>query len=482
MKYFYLAFISMLFLALPALAQERQGGLSTELSPVYTQLKYHRYLWNPALTIGEKEDTYFGLYHRNSAPAVKDNLERYFLGYHAQLGERAGVGLALVHDRAGIIDLNSALISFGYEIWLSPKARMAFGLQALYRRSRLSEGRVVATIPNDPSLNQEPSGLLALNPGLSLTIRNTQFSFSTTDAASYVSLGGASELYNSLGSYNAQVSQRFLLRDRRNSTLRIEAYLQQREFAPSSKGLNGLYEIPGLGWLQAGYDDPFGFHGGLGLKVSPSLDLNYTFESGAGELANITATHGLGITYRTEARFSRRQAPLPRAKKEKKPRVKKPKTKKREPNTDDGEVDRLREELEEAKNTIALQRGELDSMATELAKLKRELNILKNQRAPSSDAAGLGDNRELTTLNTSGIEAGYYLVLNTYNTLSETKKAVRLYTRMGVETQWFIDKPTNTYYLFWKRFANRESAEETLRIITESDYRDEAWIVRIVSD
>jgi len=491
MKAFYYCILLALFAVLPAVSQGQEPPLSAEPAPVFNQLKYHSYLFNPAFAISHKNETYLGLFHRAAAFGVQDNPERYFLGYNGQLGERTGLALALIHDREGVIDLNSVQASLAHELWLGSELRMSLGLQAMYRNSRLSLNRAVATIASDPSLDQEPGSLLGVNPGIAVQWRNTELALSATNLAVNVSFAGVSELYNSFGSFNASLAQTFEVDARNESFLKVQAYTQQREWGESSYGLTAWYEDPRLGWAQGGYDQLYGLHAGLGITVLPALDVQYSFEYGAGALREVASTHGIGITWHMESANPRSNAPVKRVRtpKSKKPKAKKTKEQAPTKKVSDRELERLKEELEEAKNTITLQREEInyfstenDSLRSELEKLRRELNILKNQRVSSQNSAGLGDNSQITTTSIDGVKDGYYLILSTYKNSSDTKKAKGKYDRIGVETNWFIDKKTNTYYLFWKRFTNRESAVETLRIITESDYKDEAWIVRIVSD
>lgn len=484
MKANYLAFIAVLIAVLPTLGQEQQGALSPELAPIITQLKYHSYLWNPAFAISRKADTYIGLYHRNSAFGFTNNPERYFLGYNGQLGPRTGIAVAVAHDREGILDLNTGVATFAYEVFLAETLRMSMGMQTTYRVSSLSRSRAIATNPDDPSLNQENTSVIAINPGISLKWDQTELSLSTVGLATFETVAGERQTYNGFGSFNAQFSQSMEIQ---NAVLSLEAYARQREFTESSYGVAAVYEDHRLGWIQTGYDNLFGFHAGVGVRLLEDWDLQYSYEHGSADLASVSGTHGINVTYRVESRNPRiDQRPV---------RVKKPKTVKARPvkmkaQPDNTQVEELLAQLNAARDSIielrkkvkALQDLLDKSSATEVEKQGMQVIIDDlNDQIDNRTTALLADDK-IPTLRISGVPEGYYLMLETHKDQSSALKAQAKFRRIGVKTNYFIDKQTTTYYLFQTRFDKIEPARERLRRITESDYRDNGWIVRVVSD
>jgi type IX secretion system PorP/SprF family membrane protein len=123
--------------------------------PQYTMYMWNQLAANPAYA-GSRECLSSTLHYRTQWVGVKGAPKTISFGIHSPLkNERVSLGLQIVNDKLGVSNMTNVAACYAYRIPVSPKAKLAIGLQALI--SNFND-RFLSTSPT-----QSGDGLLSSN-------------------------------------------------------------------------------------------------------------------------------------------------------------------------------------------------------------------------------------------------------------------------------------------------------------------------------
>lgn len=282
-------------------AQEDSPFIAYDV-PAQNLLKFNRFLINPTFSTVRENNSYINLFHRNQSVSFDDNNQTYFLSYSGRINDRTGLGLSLYTQREGIITNFGVLANYAYGIKLSDKSNFTFGANISYYNSGFDESRA-NPVQDDPLLNGfQDSNLLSFQPGFNLSYGKFDFGVMAENLFDY-----NLKTSESVTSFNEKTFSGHLqyTYDFENGGGVLEGgrlmpLARVRKVGEGDITLGGslIFDLPKIGWLQAGYDDFYGASAGLGFNLNRKLSLGYTMEKGlSNTFDNFGLTHEISFAY-----------------------------------------------------------------------------------------------------------------------------------------------------------------------------------------
>ncbi|WP_411029372.1 type IX secretion system membrane protein PorP/SprF [Spongiimicrobium sp. 3-5] len=270
--------------------------------PAQNLLKFNRFLINPTFSTVRENNSYVNLFHRNQSVSFDDNNQTYFLSYSGRINDRTGLGLSLYTQREGLITNFGVLANYAYGIKLSDKSNFTFGANISYYNSGFDESRA-NPVEDDPLLNGfQDSNLLSFQPGFNLSYGNFDFGVFAENLFDYnlKTSESVTEFNEKTFSSHLQYTHRFENASGILEEGRIMPLARVRKVGENDIVLGGnlIFDLPKLGWVQAGYDDFYGASAGIGFNLNRRLSLGYTMEKGlSNNFDNFGVTHEISFAY-----------------------------------------------------------------------------------------------------------------------------------------------------------------------------------------
>jgi len=255
-------------------------SLKAQQNLVYNHYFLNPYLYNPSYIAASGYSELLMNYRKqwaqfNGAPTTAT------LNLQLPLNHKMGLGLNLYNDQAGVLQTNSAMASFAYQVYLGKSTaelhRLGFGLSAGVTINNINLDKV--DDPSDPSLTDNNSTSVDGQFGINYQYKNLKIGFALPRlfVSHIVSENGFNtpkldQLNNTITtiSYNFSLSPR----------LAFEPFFLYR----TSEGVSGQYEITGvlklddLLWGGASYRQDYGPAGFLGFNLKNKLRVGYAYE------------------------------------------------------------------------------------------------------------------------------------------------------------------------------------------------------------
>jgi type IX secretion system PorP/SprF family membrane protein len=194
---------------------------------------------------------------------------------------KMGWGINANNDRAGVLQTNTALASFGYQIYLGSSTevnhKIGFGLSAGYSMSQVDLSRV--DDPTDPSLTNSNTSNLVGQFGMHYQFNNLKIGFAlpslfatkaiSEDAFNSPEFDALKNTFSSI-SYNFKLSDRFA----------FEPYFLFRtnEIKENQFEVLGVIKIDNLLWIGGSYRQDYGPAAFLGFFLKEKLRVGYAYE------------------------------------------------------------------------------------------------------------------------------------------------------------------------------------------------------------
>ncbi|MGB5822273.1 MAG: PorP/SprF family type IX secretion system membrane protein [Saonia sp.] len=282
-------------------AQEESPFIAYDV-PAQNLLKFNRFLINPTFSTVREDNSYINLFHRNQSVSFDDNNQTYFLSYSGRINDRTGLGLSLYTQREGTLTNFGILANYAYGVKLSDKSNFTFGANVSYYNSGLDRNRA-NPVEEDPFLDGfQDSNLLSFQPGFNLSYGKFDFGVFAENLFDY-----NLKTSESITDFNEKTFSGHLqyTYDFENGAgifeeARLKPLARVRKVGEDDIVLGGslIFDLPKLGWLQAGYDDFYGASAGIGFNLNRRLALGYTMEQGLStNFDNFGVTHEISFAY-----------------------------------------------------------------------------------------------------------------------------------------------------------------------------------------
>lgn len=254
--------------------------LNAQQNLVYNHYFLNPYLYNPSYIAPNGYSELYMNYRKqwaqfNGAPTTAT------LNLQLPINYKMGFGLNLYNDQAGVLQTNSAMASFAYQVYLGKSTtelhRLGFGLSAGVTINNINLNKV--DDPSDPSLTDNNSSSVDGQFGINYQYNNLKIGFALPRlfVSHLVSENGFNtpkldQLNHTIStiSYNFKLSQR----------MAFEPFFLYR----TSEGVKGQFEATGvlkldnLVWGGASYRQNYGPAGFLGFNLKDKLKVGYAYE------------------------------------------------------------------------------------------------------------------------------------------------------------------------------------------------------------
>ncbi|RKS26515.1 type IX secretion system PorP/SprF family membrane protein [Flavobacterium endophyticum] len=289
--------------------------LSAQDAPVLTfnlpsqnNLKFNRFLQNPAFSFVREDNTYISLYHRNQWIQFDDSPKVYMLAYTGKFSDRSGLGFGLYQQNLGVIVSFGGIANYSYNVKLSEKMDLTFGFNLAYYNSGVDRNRTVTEEPDPILLAMRNNSLLSIKPGFNLSYGNIDFGIYAENFIDYdfksskLAKDYSDKTFSAHIMYSHEMSSLTDLFEGSSFRLAARGKVNQE----SDLGLSGslLVDFPKFGWIQTGIDDFFGVGVGIGFHFTRRLSLGYTYERTIKEgLVNLGPTHEITMAFSFQDRL-----------------------------------------------------------------------------------------------------------------------------------------------------------------------------------
>ncbi len=297
-----LLYLFFFVLALTRISAQEDNPFITYDVPSQNLLKFNRFLINPTFSTVREDLSYINLLHRNQSVSFDDNNQLYFLSYSGRVNDRSGVGLSLYTQREGLVSNYGLLANYAYGIKLSDKSNFTFGANFSYYNSGFDEGRA-NPIDLDPLLNGfQDSSLLSFQPGFNVSYGPFDFGMFAENLFDYnlKTNESVTDFQDKTFSGHLQYTHRFENTSGILENSRIMPIARVRMPGQEDLALSGnvIFDLPRIGWIQAGYDSFYGAAAGIGFNLGKRLSLGYTMEKGiSNTFDNFGVTHEISFAY-----------------------------------------------------------------------------------------------------------------------------------------------------------------------------------------
>ena len=296
-------YVMLCFLALTNIvrAQDESPFISYDV-PSQNLLKFNRFLINPTFSTVREDKSYITLLHRNQSVSFDDNNQLYFLSYSGRINDRTGLGLSLYTQREGVVSNYGILANYAYGVKLSDKSNFTFGANVSYYSSGLDQNRA-NPIELDPLLSGfQDSSLLSFQPGFNISYAQFDFGVFAENLFDYNLKTNESitEFEDKTFSAHLQYTYQFENNSGVLENSRLMPLARARKVGEEDIVLGGniIFDLPKLGWVQAGYDTYYGASAGIGFNLGKRLSLGYTMEKGlSNSFDNFGVTHEISFAY-----------------------------------------------------------------------------------------------------------------------------------------------------------------------------------------
>ncbi|MBL7872739.1 MAG: PorP/SprF family type IX secretion system membrane protein [Cyclobacteriaceae bacterium] len=452
MRFFKATLIVFLFAGNVSLAQQNL---------VYNLYSMNPYLYNPSY-IAPRGHTELFMNYRKQWAQFSGAPTTTTLNLQVPINYRMGFGVNLYNDQAGILQTNTGVISFAYQIYLGKSTkdlhRLGFGLAAGVTMNRINLNKV--DDPNDPSIVNNNSSNMDGQFGINYQFNNLKIGFSLPRLflSRLISEGGFSTpKLDQLNYTITTVSYNFVLGPR----LALEPYFLYRtsEIVDPQFEIMGVLKMDDLLWGGASYRQNYGAIAFLGFNLKEKFRVGYAYEFAPSQVTGFgNGTHEvqvsvrLGKKKRSERPVAQSEAPIQPVVIAKQPNVEEPK-----PVVEEKKEEPIKEEK------------------------KEEPIIITEQKPIVVEPAAEQPKEKLITLSGRGLKPGYYVVVGAFRSNRNALAYMNNLNKEGYPATVSFSPAKEYYYV---HMGNHSSHEEAAKL--RDDYRKEnkftlkdTWILTV---
>ncbi|NAS30868.1 type IX secretion system membrane protein PorP/SprF [Flavobacteriaceae bacterium R38] len=467
--------------------------------------KYNANIINPALSFVRSENTSLSLWGRLQWVGIEDAPTTYLINYSGRVGKQTGAGIALFQHNIGLFTDSGLMVNYARGIQLARRSWLTLGINLIGSQRGLNQASFITPEPDPVLLANDKDFILAVMPGINLTINDFNFGFTSENLFDYNFSTSEQQTEFSDKIFLGYVSYDYHLKNRgrtawNNSVFRTTLYTKSIPEQDTQYGVQALIDVPSFGWAQAGYNNFFGISGGLGAKVSDGIVVGFLIETGT------STTRAFGSTYEVTAaiefgkRNRRKDQPIS-FKEGPKPKPKKKNSGSTRKNTDDSNNPN---DLDKVLSTVSNDKTQTTGNTTSNS------NPIDNNEKVTKDTLQLDDkniqnvsleklknfnkdtdqnvlNKVFKTTNANprykavdridGVEYGFYLVVNVFGEKRYFELFMKLLSNQGLEPKYFFNKENNYYYVYLRKYDKLSNIERDRRTNFNGKYSGETWIL-----
>ncbi|MEP6747532.1 MAG: type IX secretion system membrane protein PorP/SprF [Bacteroidota bacterium] len=302
---------------------------NAQQQPQYTQYLNNNFILNPALS-GIENYTDVKISHRHQWVGLQDAPVTTYLTIHTPLGKKddrttatsfdmpgenprgknywqdyeaakphSGIGLKIINDRTGPLNRFAGYVSYAYHVGISPRTSIAAGFEAgvqdiFLNRDKLDFG---SANPIDPAVyNSGEINSLKPDFGAGIWVYSADYFIGLSaqqiiPQKIYFSDNTVKQQQGKLVPHLfATAGYRFLIND--DISMIPSFMLKYVQPTPMQLDINTKFQYRDLLWVGAGYRLKDGFNGMVGLNVSNTFNVSYSYDYTTSQLNTVTkGTH-----------------------------------------------------------------------------------------------------------------------------------------------------------------------------------------------
>ncbi|RYJ42071.1 type IX secretion system membrane protein PorP/SprF [Flavobacterium beibuense] len=311
-KNYHSLFFILVFIAAFTKVSAQDAPVVTFNIPYQNNLKFNRFLYNPAFSFVREDNTYVSLYHRNQWVQFDDSPKVYMLTYTGRFSDKSGLGFGLYQQNVGVITSFGGVANYSYNIRLQERMNLTLGFNIAYYNSGVNKIRTVTGEPDPLIMELRNNSLVSIKPGINFNYKDFDLGVYAENVVDYdFKSDEMSEKYTDktysmhLMYTHKMVAMKDLFKD---SDFNLGLRGKMSELYGFS--LNGflLVNFPRLGWLQTSVDNYYGVGIGAGFHLTKRLSLGYTYERTVKDgLVNLGPSHEIIMSFKLKDKLSIRQ-------------------------------------------------------------------------------------------------------------------------------------------------------------------------------
>jgi type IX secretion system PorP/SprF family membrane protein len=300
-------------------------SVSAQQKPHYTQYILNQYIINPALT-GIENYTDIKVSHRHQWAGINGAPVTTYLTAHTSLGKKDyrttatsfevpgenprgqrywedytaaephhGIGLQIINDKTGPLGQFSAYATYAYHIGLSPRTSLAAGFGAGFSRVSLQTDKLQFAVPVDPAVYT--SGTInQFKPDLTAGLYLYSADYFVGVSAQQIIPQKIDFVDNTVKEKGGRLvphvfvttGYRFLLDEDFNVIPSV--MVKYTSPMPLQVDVNAKLQYRDFLWLGASYRVKYGFAGMVGMNISNTVQVGYSYDYSTTALNNYS--HG----------------------------------------------------------------------------------------------------------------------------------------------------------------------------------------------
>lgn len=311
-KNYYSLFFILVFIAAFTKVNAQDAPVVTFNVPYQNNLKFNRFLYNPAFSFVREDNTYVSLYHRNQWVQFDDSPKVYMLSYTGRFSKTSGLGFGIYQQNVGVVTSFGGVANYSYNIKLKERMNLTLGFNVAYYNSGVNKTRTVTGEPDPIIMELRNNSLVSIKPGINFNYKDFDIGVYAENVVDYdfksdeMSEKYTDKVYSGHVMYtHKMVAMRDLFKDSEFSLA-----LRGRMSELYGFTLNGslLVHFPRLGWLQTSLDDYYGVGIGAGFHLTKRLSLGYVYERTVKEgLVNLGPSHEIIMSFKLKDKLSLRE-------------------------------------------------------------------------------------------------------------------------------------------------------------------------------
>lgn len=477
--------------------------------------EYNSSLLNPVFSLDRNNPSSIAFWARWQWQTYDADPTSLFLNYTTRLNEVSAAGVGFFQHNTGIFLNTGAVLNFAYTIALSEKTFLGIGMNLFGYQQELADQRFFVPNPIQNAISND--FVVQLAPGINLNVDRLNIGLTSENLFDYnfgtneQNSAPDERMYLALASYDFPIA---ILNSDSNSVLRPSIYFKSIPGLDSQFGITSLLTTNKF-WAQAGYNNFYGFSGGIGGHFFKRLSLGALVELGTTpELKGKDPSFEVVTSYK----LGRFESPSEKLKEERiaeqeKPILKQVATKRTDIAADKSkrELRKERDSIEKAKADQALaavkaleQQRKQDSIVTTL-KAKEEALALAQKKKQDSIAqkeavlAEAEKKREELALRNEVVKPqagekyeevskqgtlspGYYLIANVFGTKKYYEAFMAEMKKKGLNPKSFFREANKYNYVYLGRYNSIKEARTARDSKLDGKYIGKLWIFRVTGE
>ncbi|MDA8686045.1 type IX secretion system membrane protein PorP/SprF [Robiginitalea sp.] len=441
------------------------------------------HLFNPVYSLDQERQHDLGYWSRWQWQMIDNTPTTLMTNYSLRMGNLA-TGIGYFDNTTSVFKQRGLSLNLAYQIPLDDRMSVRVGTNVFgYIQDR--EYRLL--FRGSPSLGYQRDLIVRFAPAVQFKYDKFGFTVGFENLPDFslqrigTEVGWGSKTYQFIGDYSFDIGSA----NGQEQTLRPILYVKRVQGFDTQVGVNTLF-TSGRYWAQAGVNSYYGPSLGAGMQILDGLSLGGLIEKGQSQI-NQVRTRNFSLELYAKYSFgrpgssvtgARRYQPAIPAKEEIFPKQEETEVAvATEPSPSEIEAALM----EERARIDASKRQDSLRMAAMLADQQKIIDSLKQVQIVAVESGStVGTGRVYQEVaSEEGLESGYYLIANVFETERYLKAFVDELGKIGITPKTFYRRTNGYNYVYLERFKTFAEADKARKSQFQGGYPGELWIFRI---